>query len=522
MKKLLVFALMALIFVACKDDNGATPATPPEMPSGVSTSDVTTDGFTVSWSAVTGAESYDLDVATDEEFADIVAEQDDVTGTTATFTGLESSTQYFVRVNAMNSETSGLFSETVSVTTATPEVTAGWLASSLDALGTIDLGGFEIPSTYVESNATEGPFAPAAYNGQLTRRAQLAEIVSISRDEPINFDITAALADGTLYTTEGAMSSSTNIRTKIDELNFDNDDTEVADDFASLATKFVESAETNFAETASEGVAGMITTGDKKRHVDENGLEFAQILEKGLYGPLFYDQMTDDYLRPVQAGSENEAGNNETAAGSDYATEGTSRQHAFDESFGYFGADPLTYPNADNTSNGDGEFIANYTFDFSDETEAAYGINLAQKIMDAYIIGRSALKAGEGFGPSQETTNEAVYEAARADIFLYVEAGIAAAANHYLNEAISDVSDADKLHHLSEALAFIYALGFNSEGRISADDVHGVLQELGWSSDDATLDGIYDINLWQVTDAQLQAAKDALNVAYPGFGDIDF
>ena len=520
MKKLLAITTIVILFAACQEDNDAQPASPPGAPSGVSASDITSEGFTVSWSAVTGAINYDVDVATDSEFSSIVANQDEVTGTTATFTGLASSTPYYVRVNAMNDETSGLFSEVITVTTAAPA--AGWLASNLDALGTIDLGGFVIPDTYVESNATEGSFAPAAYNGQLTRRAQLAEIVSISRDEPIMFDITAALADGTLYTTDGANSSSTNIRTKIDELNFDNGDTEVADDFAELATRFVSSAQDHFTVTASEGVAGMITTGDRKRHVDANGLEFAQILEKGLYGPLFYDQLTDDYLRPVQAGSENPAGNNETAAGADYASEGTSRQHAFDESFGYFGANPLTYPNADNTSNGDGEFIANYTFDFSDETEAAFGINLAQKIMDAYIIGRSALKAGEGFGPGQETTNEEVYEAARADIFLYVEAGIAAAAYHYLNDAIADVSDADKLHHLSEALAFIYALGFNSEGRISAAQVHGVLQELGWSSTDATLDGVYEINLWQVTDEQMQAAKDALDVAFPGFGAIPF
>ena len=100
--------------------------------------------------------------------------------------------------------------------------------------------------------------------------------------------------------------------------------------------------------------------------------------------------------------------------------------------------------------------------------------------MDAFITGRAALKAGEGFGPSDESTNEAVYEAARADIKLYREAGLAAAAFHYLNDAIADITDEDKIHHISEALGFIYSLQFNSEGRISPSEVHNNLIALGW------------------------------------------
>ncbi|MEL7145902.1 MAG: DUF4856 domain-containing protein, partial [Bacteroidota bacterium] len=318
-----------------------------------------------------------------------------------------------------------------------------------------------------------------------------------------------------------AAQGNSDLRTKIDELNYDAGNTSVADDFAKVARLLTTSSQANFTVTASNGVAGMITTGTTKRHVDANGLEFIQILEKGMYGPLMYDQMVDDYLRPTQAGAENPLGNNQGAV-DNYATLGTDRQHRFDEVFGYLGANPLTYPNVANTSNGDGSFIANYTFDFSDETEEAFGVNIAQKLMDAFIFGRSVLKAGEGLGPSQETTNEAAYEAARADIKLYTEAGLAAAAFHYLNEGIADVTDEDKLHHLSEALGFIYSLGFNSEGRISAAQVHDVLIELGWSANDPSLEGIYEINLWEVTDAQMQAAKDLLDQSFPGFGDVPF
>ena len=394
---------------------------------------------------------------------------------------------------------------------------AGFLASSVDALGEVDLGGFTIPSSY----DIDGAFAPGAYNGQKRRLAQLQEIVDSSRNEPIFWDLRMAMENENRdqFASPDAQGNS-DIRTKIDELNFDEGDTSIADLFAELADSLAMSSRANYTNTAKNGEAGMITTGDKKRHVSANGLEYIQLLEKGLYGAMMYDQMVDDYLRPTQAGADNEKGNNESAAGADYATSGTDRQHRWDEVFGYLGANPDTYPNASNTSNGDGSFIANYTFDFSDEIEDEFGINLAQKLMDAFIFGRAVLKAGEGFGPGDETTNETYYEAARADIKLYTEVGLAAAAYHYLNAAIADITDEDKLHHLSEALAFIYALSFNSEGRLTADEAHEVLMELGWSSADRTLGGVYAINLWEVTDEQMQKAKDLLDESFPGFGDL--
>lgn len=399
-----------------------------------------------------------------------------------------------------------------------PGPDAGFLASNVDALGTVDLGTFTVPTSYDLTSA----FAPGVYSGQATRLAQLDQIKDVLRDQPISADLGDALANGqnALFTGD-AISTSTNIRTKIDELNFDGDlgavDQSVADAFETLADLLVQSSQQNTG-VASNGTAGVLDN----RHFSANGLEYAQILEKGLYGAMCYDQMVDDYLRPTQAGAQNTKGNNETAAGGDYATKGTDRQHRWDEVFGYFGADPDTYPNAANTSNGDGVFIANYTFDFSDETETAYGINLAEKAMNAFIFGRAVLKAGEGFAAANETTNEAAYEAARLDVKLYVEAGLAAAAFHYLNLSISDVDDADKLHHLSEALAFIYALSFNSEGRLTSSEAYDALEALGWPSDNSTLSGIYDINLWNVTDEQLEAAKVVLNNSFPGFSDVPF
>jgi len=68
----------------------------------------------------------------------------------------------------------------------------------------------------------------------------------------------------------------------------------------------------------------------------------------------------------------------------------------------------------------------------------------------------------------------------------------------------------------------MYSLSFNSDGQISSQQVYDALKELGWSSSDSSLNGIYAINLWEVTDEQMEAAKDALDKAFSGFKDVAF
>ncbi len=394
----------------------------------------------------------------------------------------------------------------------------GFLNSNLVDVDSIELDNFTIPASYDIENS----LAPGTFYGQKRRLAQLQEIKDSSRNEPIKWDIRAALANENqnMFKSDEAQGSE-NIRTKIDELNFDNGNTSVADHIASLADSLVQSSQANYLTVADNGIAGMITTGTKKRHVSANGLEYAEILEKSLYGALMYDQMVDDYLSDSQSGINNEEGNNVLSA-EDYELYGTERQHKFDEAFGYFGAEAATYPNQVNSSVKDGIFLANYTFDFSDETEAMYGVNLAKATMNAFIVGRSVLKAGQGNDSSQENINEELFNAARVDIKLYVEAGLAASAIHYLNKAITNVSKAEKLHHLSEALGFIYAMSFNSEGRLTPEESHTALTKLDWSASDSSLNGVYDINLWDITDEQMNMAIDVIDESFPGFKNAGF
>ena len=66
---------------------------------------------------------------------------------------------------------------------------SNFLNSQVEVLGMVDLGTFTPPNTY----EITGAFAPAAYNGQIRRIAQLQEIVDSSRNEPIYWDIREAL-----------------------------------------------------------------------------------------------------------------------------------------------------------------------------------------------------------------------------------------------------------------------------------------------------------------------------------------
>jgi len=48
------------------------------------------------------------------------------------------------------------------------------------------------------------------------------------------------------------------------------------------------------------------------------------------------------------------------------------------------------------------------------------------------------------------------------------------------------------------------------------------LTTLGWSATDGSLNGIYDINLWEVSDEQMRLAIDVIDESFPGFKNAGF
>ena len=89
--------------------------------------DIALDG-TLEWNAATGADSYTVEIATDNTFNNVVDTQTGLTGTSATPSGLLNSTTYYWRVSAVNtggSSTSGIWSfTTVPAIADVPTLTA--------------------------------------------------------------------------------------------------------------------------------------------------------------------------------------------------------------------------------------------------------------------------------------------------------------------------------------------------------------------------------------------------------------
>ena len=82
----------------------ASTITLTDAPATPTFSSITTTGFTVDWTATTGASTYRLDVSTASNFASYVSGYQDLTVNTNSqvVTGLAANTLYYVRVRAVN------------------------------------------------------------------------------------------------------------------------------------------------------------------------------------------------------------------------------------------------------------------------------------------------------------------------------------------------------------------------------------------------------------------------------------
>ena len=107
---------------------------------------------------------------------------------------------------------------------------------------------------------------------------------------------------------------------------------------------------------ASDGTAGLIERADGGTIlVDANGREFTQLVEKGLMGAVFYNQIYNVYLTDDRIGSSVE--NEELEDGENYTT----MEHHWDEAFGYFAA-PIDFTSPwSEDEDGALRFWANYS-----------------------------------------------------------------------------------------------------------------------------------------------------------------
>lgn len=211
-------------------------------------------------------------------------------------------------------------------------------------------------------------------------------------------------------------------------------------------------------ETAAPGIAGTaVSTTDatKKYLVDSNGVEYAQIIQKGLMGAIFYYRIADEYTTSAKL---DVADNTTIVPG-----EGTAMQHYWDEGFGYWGVP--TYANYDNYDST--KAVGGFKF-YGTYVEKGKAISLYKNLLYAYIQGRTAINEN----------NKSDREIAATSIRKNIEAINACSAISYLNQAIANYNNyAVRCHTLSEAYGFILALKYNSQKTISTEDHNALLSE---------------------------------------------
>ncbi len=325
---------------------------------------------------------------------------------------------------------------------------------------------YTIPTTY--------DFANVSYSGQTTRLGMLAELKSYmksSRTPNVSLDASKLAGMFSNDPTSADWSSSFDETKQLRSKTFES----VQSDFDQLFIDLATSSQSTV--PGSAGTAGVIKSNDgtKSYLISANGLDEAQVIEKGLMGACLYYQSTSVYFGAGKMDVDNE----EVTEG-----KGTTMEHHWDEAFGYLGVSP-NFP-IDN----DGlVFWGSY----SNQRDDILGCN--QLLMDAMIKGRAAIS-----NKDLATRDMAITEAR-----INWELVSVGSALHYLNGGIENFNDKSlAFHGLSEAIGFIYSLKFNEGRQITNEAIDELLIELAGSTDFA------EMNLYNTTIANIESTKDRL------------
>ena len=198
---------------------------------------------------------------------------------------------------------------------------------------------------------------------------------------------------------------------------------------------------------ASAGNAGQIQEagGGSIRYVSAKGIEYNQLINKGLIGALMVDQILNNYLSPAVLDAASNVADNDAESlndGKNYTT----MEHKWDEAFGYlYGKEAdITAPTLNNDS-----FLNKYLSRVEGDADFA---GIAEEIYNAFKLGRAAIVAKD------YSTRNVQAEFLREKISEIV--GIRAV--YYLQQGKNNLPT-DKggaFHDLSEGIGFIYSLQF--------------------------------------------------------------
>lgn len=315
--------------------------------------------------------------------------------------------------------------------------------------------GYDVPSTY--------NFENVSYSGQTARLDMLAELTSYAKTGAVQGTALDAQKMKDMFSNTGNPFNILALDTSGKQLQnkcFELDTTLFLSYFDSLEN-------IGGIANGSNGVAGIVTNGTKSYLCNSKGLEYAQLIDKGLMGAVFFYQVAEGYLSEAKIG---DGVDNVTVT----AGKGTAREHHFDEAFGYFGA-PIDFP----TNTGDARFWAKY----SNSVNNQLGSN--QKIMDAWLKGRAAIS----------NNDKPALDAAVVTLKKEWELVTVGAALHYLNGAIDNIADdAVRNHELSEAIAFIGAIKYNGDKVITITEINTILATLG--------DNLYEVTVGDINNTK--------------------
>lgn len=240
-------------------------------------------------------------------------------------------------------------------------------------------------------------------------------------------------------------------------------------------------ASTKNTTQASDGKPGKLISGSNSYLFAANGIEYAQLIKKGLMGAVFLYQANQIYF-----GSDKMNGDNTVAVDPDNNKFYTEMEHHFDKAFGYFGA-PIDFPSNTN----DLRFWSQYSNTVNNQIT-----NINSDIMKAFKKGRAAISKN----------NLDVRDAQIKIVRQLWEKVAARQAIIYFNEALSSFStdNATYLHAISKGYAFVNSLKYVPlETRvISFNEISDIL------------DNNLGTNFWNVTTDNITAAISSLNGVY--------
>jgi AraC-like DNA-binding protein len=242
---------------------------------------------------------------------------------------------------------------------------------------------------------------------------------------------------------------------------------------------------------AANGTAGLITREDQGSTilVDENGREFTQLIEKGLMGSVFLNQIYNIYLTDARVGANVE--NDSLSEGQNY----TAMEHHWDEAFGYLAA-PVDFTSPwPETRKDELRFWSKYSNTVDNVQDGLLTTNKA--LMDAFIKGRTAIVNKDYEGKDEQRT--AIYNR--------LELVTAATCVHYINSTLNHLNagnTGEVFHALSEAWAFANALRYHPNRRLFLEEIETIMET------DFGANG----NFWNVTPEGLNQAKTTIVGAF--------